>query len=290
MPAASRDEEYIVPSQPPTPRSTSKKRRMTSETLDNEPLSPAPKRRRLTSDALGNDSLPAQYRHIRKSIHKVRPEFYRVVDKLKSKFHCTTNQAIGAVVEVGNAMFDADWKYHDECTEDVDLDTVPHTKNIRESGKAITVLTLASLVDLVMDSDSESVISYHDDGSRKQGIGGYSVQGITINGIFRPLPTLPIASESRENLAALKLAVLNMLCVCNPTYTPVQIQEAITFKITDSTSHNLGVEELVSLELGTDYIPEQLLCHTHPVLMFTRVFINFVSGMHQILTERMYAT
>ena len=141
-----------------------------------------------------------------------------------------------------------------------------------------------------MDSDSECVISYHDDGSRKQGIGGYSVQGITINGIFRPLPTLPIASESRENLAALKLAVLNMLCVCNPTYTPVQIQEAITFKITDSTSHNLGVEELVSLELGTDYIPEQLLCHTHPVLMFTRVFINFVSGMHQILTERMYAT
>ena len=114
MPAASRDEEYIVPSQPPTPRSTSKKRRMTSETLDNEHLSPAPKRRRLTSDALGNDSLPAQYRHIRKSIHKVRPEFYRVVDKLKSKFHCTTNQAIGAVVEVGNAMFDAGWKCHDE--------------------------------------------------------------------------------------------------------------------------------------------------------------------------------
>ena len=58
-----------------------------------------------------------------------------------------------------------------------------------------------------MDSESGSVICYHDDGSKKQGIGGYSVQGFTINNKYRPLPTLPIASESRENLAALKIAI-----------------------------------------------------------------------------------
>ena len=35
------------------------------------------------------------------------------------------------------------------------------------------------------------------------------VQGVTINGKFRVFPTLPIASESKENLAQLKLAILN---------------------------------------------------------------------------------
>ena len=79
-----------------------------------------------------------------------------------------------------------------------------------------------------------------------------------------------VKPESRENLAALKLAILNILSVCNTKYSAKDIQEAITFKITDSTSHNLEVEDIVSLELGTDHIPDQLLCHTHPVIMFNR--------------------
>ena len=37
------------------------------------------------------------------------------------------------------------------------------------------------------------------------------VQGVTINGKFRAFPTLPIASESKENLGQLKLAILNIL-------------------------------------------------------------------------------
>ena len=55
----------------------------------------------------------------------------------------------------------------------------------------------------------ETVISYHDDGSKKQGVEGYSVQGITINKKYRALPTLPIAAERRENLATLKVAILD---------------------------------------------------------------------------------
>ena len=134
-----------------------------------------------------------------------------------------------------------------------------------------------------MESDSDVVISYLDDGSKKQGIGSYSVQGITINDKFRALPTLPIASESRENLAALKLAILNILAVCNPKYSSKQIQEAITFKVTDSTAHNFEVEDIVSLELGTDHIPKQLLCHT--VLMFSRRMVIFISGTYNICIE-----
>ncbi|CAB4066114.1 unnamed protein product [Lepeophtheirus salmonis] len=43
-----------------------------------------------------------------------------------------------------------------------------------------------------------------------------------------------------------------------------------TIKLTDGVSHNFGIEEIVALELGTDY----LLCHTHPVLMFNPELVN----------------
>ena len=240
---------------------------------------PTPKKKRkLTSEPTGNQLLPPMYRHVRISERKIKPEFYKVVDKLKSKHHFSDNQGKAAVVEVANGLFDCEWKYHNEGS-DLDLDTLPHSKNIREAGKAQTVLALSSIVDAIMESgDTKSVISYHDDGSKKQGVGSYSVQGVTINGVFRPLPTLPIASESRENLAALKIAILNILSVCNTKYTPKDIQEAIDFKVTDSTSHNLEVEDIVSRKLETDYVPEQLLCHTHPVLMFVRKIIEFCSG------------
>ena len=250
----------------------------TGDTAFIPPKPPTPKKRKLTSESIGNEKLPPVYRHVRISAKKVKPEFYRTVDKLKSKFHCTTSQAIAAVVEVGNGMFNCGWKYHTEDDDVVDLDTVPHIKRIREAGQAITVLTLSAIVDEMMKPGADNVICYHDDGSKKQGVGSYSVQGVTINGKFRALPTLPIASESRANLAALKLAILNILSVCNTRYSAKQIQESITFKITDSTSHNLEVEDIVSLELGTDHIPDQLLCHTHPVLMFTRRMIMFISG------------
>ena len=40
------------------------------------------------------------------------------------------------------------------------------------------------------------------------------VQGVTINGKFRAIPTLRIASESKENLAPLKFAILKILATC----------------------------------------------------------------------------
>lgn len=43
---------------------------------------------------------------------------------------------------------------------------------------------------------SETVITYHDEGS-------FMVQGVMIDGVFKAFPTLPIASESCENLTKL---------------------------------------------------------------------------------------
>ena len=217
-----------------------------------------------------NDSMPIKYRHIRRGERKVKEEYYRVVDKLVSKFHMSLSQATAAVVEVGNYLFDRKWKYQDTDTDTYDMDTVPHKSHNRAMGKAIEAFTLAKISEKIISSDQSVTITYHDDGSKKQGAGSFSVQGASINGQFYPFPTLNISSETRQNLAELKLTVLNFLAVCGGV-TKEALWEKIDFVMTDSVSHNMGVEDIVSDVLEVEHTPEHLLCQVHPSLMFNRV-------------------
>ena len=73
-------------------------------------------------------------------------------------------------------------------------------------------------------------------------------------------------------------------------YSSKDLFERIQFKVTDSTSHNFQVDDLVALELGTDHIPEHLLCHTHPVLMFNRKMIEtFASIENKIGSDKIFS-
>ena len=117
--------------------------------------------------------------------------------------------------------------------------------------------------------DTKTTVTYHDDGRKVQGAGSYSVQGI-----FYPLPMLPISRETRENLAAIKLTVLEILAMCGEV-TVEELWARTDFFTTDSVSHNLEVETMISEELGMEQTPGHLLCKTHPSLMFSRV-INTV--------------
>ena len=259
----------------------------------NIPDNPSAKKRRIMSSEAASyekDDLPYKYCHLRENVRTVKPSFYRTVDKIKSKYHCSNNQAVGSILETANGMFERQWKFFDEDEAVIDLDTAPHTKMIRETGKALTALCLSEIVEEMM-SGGGGVITYHDDGSRSQGVGGYSVQGITINGKFRPFPALPISSECRTNLATLKITLLNILAACNTNYKPKEIYEAVTFKVTDATAHNFEVDEIVAMELGSEYIPEHLLCHTHPSLMFNRVIINTVGKIEkEIGPDKIYSS
>ena len=53
-------------------------------------------------------------------------------------------------------------------------------------------------------------------------------------------------------------------------YTEKDLVEKIDFVMTDSTAYNLGVIEEVCLELEAEHIPESLVCHVHPMMMFQR--------------------
>ena len=249
------------------------------------------KKRKKVSEAssLQTDILPSEFRHIRKNVNIVKPAFYEVIDRIKAELHCSSKQAVGSVILTANGLFGRSWKTHSQDETVIDLDTAPHVKQVRETGQALTALCLSQIVEEMMD-DGGGIITYHDDGSRTQGVGGYSVQGITINGKFRPLPTLPVASECRENLAALKVAVLSIMAACNDNYTAVNIYDAVTFKVTDATSHNFEVDEIVAEELGTEHIPVHLLCHTHPALMFNRKIAEVCSKIEkEIGPEKIYS-
>ena len=75
-------------------------------------------------------------------------------------------------------------------------------------------------------------------------------------------------------MADLKIIVLNLLVVCW-RYETVSLWNKVDFLMTDSTSHNMEVETIVSEKLNTDHLPDHLLCEVHPSLMFNRVFCDF---------------
>ena len=264
--------------------------------LDEKVEEGSKKRKRCFEEVLGKtkESLPPSWSHIRISSHKVRPEYYRVVDLLVSRFHCSMDQAVAAVVEVGRGLFALPWKYHKEGAA-ITLDTAPHNKSQRLASKAIEAHTLSKIAQKIVEAPGNATVTFHDDGSRAQGCGGYSVSGVTLPGqapgttTYYPFPTLPIAKETRENLADLKLTILSILATCGGVTRQI-LWSKVDFVMTDSVSHNKGVEEIVAEALEVDHIPSHLLCNVHPSLMFVRVALKLFVEIDSTLTpEKIYA-
>ena len=136
-------------------------------------------------------------------------------------------------------------------------------------GKAREVLALSMITDKIMEGEEKSTITYHDYGSRKQGVGAFSVQGSTIDKHFYSFPAVSMASEKRENLADLKVLVLDLLSAASGMPTK-RLWEKVDFTMTDATTHNMEVDDKVADMLCSDHIPGHLLCQVHPACMFTR--------------------
>ena len=184
------------------------------------------------------------------------------------------DQAIGSVIIVAKEMFGLKWKKFDEDQKQITIDTVPDKKRNREVGKALEAFALSTIVEEIMKSDDKSTVVYHDDGSKTQGAGSYSVQGVTVNKKYFAFPTLSLSRETRTNLASLKVTVMNILSVCGSVPAD-HLWEKIDFVMTDGTAHNLEVDEKVAEHLGSEHVPEHLLCQVHPALMFSRKLQSF---------------
>ena len=67
----------------------------------------------------------------------------------------------------------------------------------------------------------------------------------------------------------MKVLVLQLLSTASGVNSDI-LWGKIHFSMTDSTSHNMEVDEKVAEKPGSDHVPGHLLCHVHPACMFTR--------------------
>ena len=67
-------------------------------------------------------------------------------------------------------MFGLYWRMFEEGDE-ITIDTVPENRMNRKMGKALEAFTLSQLVNLMMDEQEKTTVTYHDDGSRSKGAG-----------------------------------------------------------------------------------------------------------------------
>ena len=232
-----------------------------------------------------DDPLPSEYRHIRSSANKVKPNIYMVMEKLSSVYHMSARQVQGAITTIANDLFGrkeyGQWKTNEE-SQTIDVNTLPCQKSFRVTETCLEAMALGRIVDEIMDDTSDVTVVYSNDGSARSGVGSYVVQSLTINGVHRSLPTYGIFTESRDSLKELELSTLKILSASSGfKYTSEDIVKKINFVMTDSTEHNMGViDEVCSeLEVEKNHVPLTLVCNVHPLMMFQ----DKVKSLYQIL-------
>ena len=92
-----------------------------------------------------------------------------------------------------------EWKIYEKGKE-VDYNTLPAPTNMNRTKPYFEIMILASIVTEIMSPESETTITYSNDGSSKSGAGNFIVQSFIINGKQRTLPTLPIFTEFVQSL------------------------------------------------------------------------------------------
>ena len=114
----------------------------------------------------GNDDMPMRYRHIRAGERRVKPEYYLLMHVLKSKYHMSENMAQGAIIEVANYLFGrkehGEWKPY-KPGEVSDCNTLPSPSNTNRTEPYIEAMILSHIVEEIMCSDSNSVVTYSND-------------------------------------------------------------------------------------------------------------------------------
>ena len=129
--------------------------------------------------------MPMRYRHIRAGERRVKPEYYLLMHVLKSKYHMSENMAQGAIIEVANYLSDrkehGEWKPY-KPGEVSDCNTLPSPSNTNRTEPYIEAMTLSPIVEEIMCSDSNSVVTYSNDGSSLNRTGNFVVQSFHVNG------------------------------------------------------------------------------------------------------------
>ena len=185
------------------------------------------------------------------------------------------HQASLAVATVANKIFGTNWAVPNEegsstTNENVDiLDLLPTHKSIREHLSLLAAHTMKLQTDMLMSLPPDAAVGYGCDSTTRR-VGKFTAGMMTINkDISIPMPILPTASETTEDIADGVRIHFDMLAAVSD-YTAEEIYDRVDVHITDSTAHNKGLAAAVAEKFGRESPAGQIYCTTHTALGFDR--------------------
>ena len=148
-----------------------------------------------------SSEFPKDLAHLRHSERKVKDEVYLTIASLMGH-GLSFKEAMHAIVDVGNGMFQRKWKHPDRDSEAYDLDTLPEIPNILAKVNLIEAETLSLAVDKIEEAKKDGkMITAAIDSTTKRGVGQFGTQGLSIGRDTPiPLPLLPIGGETTEEV------------------------------------------------------------------------------------------
>ncbi|CAM1331741.1 Uncharacterised protein g10665 [Pycnogonum litorale] len=222
--------------------------------------------------------LPLKFRHVRESQRNVRDEVYWTMAELNGLGFSYKESQV-AIVTVGNILFGTKWKLPAEATESdeneneamFDCDTLPTRKNIRKLLKNMEAYSLKLVGDKVIAAKaSGATVTHATDSTTRKYVGSFAPAGLHINkDEYVPLPTLPITSETTRNVADSIATDFKQLEAASG-HTADDLYSAVNVHMTDSTSHNKGISDILAAEFNRDTKAGQIFCDTHTALGFDR--------------------
>ena len=223
-----------------------------------------------------SDDLPLKFRHIRKSERVIRDEVYLALAELDGHgFSYREGQL--AIVVVANTLFGRAWKFPTEEDESEDRehiydnDTLPTRKNIRKMLNNVEAYSMKIVGDKLMEAkESGATVTHATDSTTRKYVGSFAPAGLHLNNEqYLPLPTLPISSETTENVAA-SIALDFKLLEAASGHSAEELYSTVDVHMTDSTAHNKGISKILANTFDRENEAGQIFCDSHTVLGFDR--------------------
>ena len=137
--------------------------------------------------------MPLGYQHIRCGKRQVKPEHYSLMYVLKSKYQISENMAQVAIIKVANYLFGpkqhGKWK---PCKSDkpYDCNTLLLPSNTNRTELYIEAMIISNITEEIMNGDSQTVVTYSNDGPSLNCTGNFVVHSFNINGVQKNITNI----------------------------------------------------------------------------------------------------
>ena len=177
-------------------------------------------------------------------------------------------EAQKAVRNVSNRVFGRHFKIvedHDNEEESsIEVDTLPKERFIRKMDEKVQTHGMAAEAQEIVDRKFEggNVFTHASDSTTKKGVGKFNVAALHINrDEVLPLPTIPVAEESKDEIAEYADMGFHLLTVASGK-TIEELYKVMDLHLTDSVSHNKFLSKEIQKLMDLDHKTGHICCTT----------------------------